>query len=280
MKQLLVGLLLYFFHKISKKNIIRIWVKKVLGTSKIVINYEGIQLYAGTSSAIESNLIFDCYNEITVLRLIRDYAQKGYHFVDIGANIGIHSLTAARANSEIEIFSFEPESNNYRHFINNISLNPFKNIRPLKLGLGNFNGISELNINEGWNKGKHSLKLNFSTSTNKIKIPVTKLDTFFDLIEKKQVIIKIDVEGFEKEVIEGAKGFLQEIDNALLIIELLPEINSFESCKEIVSMLKSFDFTTVYKIDSKNELVHVDDFEDSADYIFIKGGEAKASLTI
>jgi FkbM family methyltransferase len=271
MKQLLLNFLLYCYHNITKSNRLRKSIKKVIGSSKIVIPFNGFKINVGTNSAIESNLIFDSYNEFNILKLIKKFSADGYNFIDIGANIGVHSLTAASANDTIEIFSFEPESNNFKHFIDNISLNSYQNIRPFKMGLGNSKVVSVLNINEGWNKGRHSLKVDFQGSTKKLKIPITTLDSFIDVIDTHQIIFKIDVEGFEKEVLQGAKSILQKAEKSMLIIELVSEINEVETCKEIIDTLKSHGFQKIYKMDLNNTMIAVDGFNGSADYVCFKG---------
>ena len=152
-----------------------------------------------------------------------------------------------------------------------MSLNEYRNIRPFKMGLGNFNGITILNINEGWNKGRHSLKVDFDGVGGKLTIPVRQLDTLSENIDSKHLLFKIDVEGFEKEVIQGAHQLLEQTTKAVLIIELVTEINGKETCHEIVNTLKSYHFDTVFKIDSDNTLIKVSDFDSSADYVFFKG---------
>lgn len=271
MKQLLAHFFLFLYHNVKKSTSLRKLIKLLLNTQKINVNFNGFRMYAGIDSAIESNIVFNSYNEIMVLKLIKKYANEGFDFIDIGANVGIHSLTAATANPNIEIFSFEPESSNFKHFIDNMGLNEFRNIRPFKMGLGNFNGITILNINEGWNKGRHSLKVDFDGAGGKLTIPVRQLDTLAENINSKQLLFKIDVEGFEKEVIQGAHQLLQQTTKAVLIIELVTEINGKETCHEIVKNLQSYQFDAVYKIDSDNKLVKVNDFDSSADYVFFKG---------
>jgi len=229
---------------------------------------------AGVKSAIEQNILFNTYNEKAVLSIIKKFAQDGYDLVDVGANVGIHSLTAASANAKIEIFSFEPEPSNFNDFIKNISLNNFKNINPFNMGLGNFKGLAELNVNEGWNKGKHSLKVSFSENSKKASILVSLLDDFKVFITSKKIIIKIDVEGFEKEVIEGAKELLNQVQEAVVIIELLTEINGQETCETIINMLIANDFKTIFKISAQNELIEVSQYEGSADYVLLKGSNA------
>lgn len=263
-----------FLYRQRRSNTLRQLIKKILGNKKINIYYNGFIVNAGLKSAIESNLIFDSYNEIVVLEVIREYVLKGYHFIDIGANIGIHSLMAAKYNSEIEIYSFEPDTQNFLDLIKNISLNGFRNIRPFRMGLGNSIGQIPLNINEGWNKGKHSIKIVFNDSRKTILIPITKLDCFKENIKSSSLVIKIDVEGFEKEVLEGSKQLLIEKDNIVVIIELLSEINGFSGCTEIMELLKECAFESIYKIQPNNSLIKVFDYTGSGDYILIKGKDS------
>jgi hypothetical protein len=147
------------------------------------------------------------------------------------------------------------------------------------MGLGDVVGNNMLNINKGWNKGKHSIKVNFAPNFNeRISIPVTKLNAFKDNIIGENFIVKIDVEGFEREVIEGADEIFKKFDNCILIIELITEINDLEICKKIISSLKEKDFEHIYKISNRVDLILVEDYEGSADYIFIKGKDAIESI--
>ncbi|MFV8271457.1 FkbM family methyltransferase [Flavobacterium sp. GT2N3] len=278
MKKNIVRLLLFIYKNFKRSNFLRSLIKKIIGNDKIEIAFNNFKVKAGIKTALETDVIFDSYNEVMILELIKTYALKGYDFIDIGANIGLHSLTAANSNSDIEIYSFEPEPYNYQNLIKNIVLNQYLNIRPFKMGLRNFTVNKTLNINEGWNKGKHSLKLNFEGSNKKINIPISTLDSFRENIKCKNLIIKIDVEGFEKEVIEGAKFVLYQTENIILIIELLEENNGFLTCEEITNKLRENNFEDIYKIRDNNSLSKVDDFKGSADYVFIKGLAAKKHI--
>jgi hypothetical protein len=83
---------------------------------KIVVLFNNFKINVGVKSAIEANVFFDTYNEDEVLKLIKKCSSLNCSFFDVGANIGIHSLTAAATNSEILIYSFEPVVNNYNDF--------------------------------------------------------------------------------------------------------------------------------------------------------------------
>ncbi|MFZ4671088.1 MAG: FkbM family methyltransferase [Flavobacterium sp.] len=279
MRQLIVQILLKIYNFYLKKDRLKRLIKIIIGDKKIIITFNGFKIYTSNNSAIESSILFGEYSEQIILDLIKKYANKNYNLIDIGANVGIHSLTAATINNKIEVFSFEPEPSNFLSFIKNIGLNNIENIRPFRMGLGDVVGNNMLNINKGWNKGKHSIKVNFAPNFNeRISIPVTKLNAFKDNIIGENFIVKIDVEGFEREVIEGADEIFKKFDNCILIIELITEINDLEICKKIISSLKEKDFEHIYKISNRVDLILVEDYEGSADYIFIKGKDAIESI--
>ncbi len=278
MKGIIVRQLLFVYKRFGRRGFLRSLIKRIIGNDKINISFNGFIIQSGIKTSIESDVLFDSYNEVMVLKLIKTYAQKGYDFIDIGANIGLHSLTAAKSNPDIEIYSFEPEPYNYQQFVKNIILNDFINIRPFKIGLGNFSENKKLNINEGWNKGKHSLKNNFNRGFKKINIPIATLDTFKENIKGDNLIIKIDVEGYEKEVVDGAKFVFSQTVNIILIIELLEENNGLLICNEITNNLRKNNFEKIYKINDNNSLSKVDGFNGNADYVFLKGMNAMKNI--
>jgi FkbM family methyltransferase len=277
MKKNLVVSFLFIYKKIRRSNLLRNLIKRIIGDDKIEIKFNNFKVRAGIKTALELNVIFDSYNEVTILELISTFTSAGYNFIDVGANIGLHSMTAANSNSNIEIYSFEPEPNNYQQLIENIVLNQYFNIRPFKMGLGDFSENKILNVNEGWNKGKHSLKNKFE-GNKKVNIPISTLDSFKENISCENLIIKIDVEGYEKEVVQGAQLIFHQTKNLVLIIELLEENNGLLICKEIVSNLMANNFEYIFKIEDSNGLSKVVGFNGSADYVFIKGMEAKKRI--
>lgn len=250
---------------------IRRLIKKLIGKERIVFKYQDIKLFVGVNTALENSILFDDYNEKEILNLITYFSKSNYDFIDVGANVGVHSLTASKANENIQVFSFEPEPTNYFNFLSNIFLNKVKNIKPFCLGVGNVQENKILNINSGWNKGRHSLKMNFGENNQKISISIISLDNFKIYLPVKQVVIKIDVEGFESEVLKGAKDTLSIINECVIIIELVEENNNLQICKEIIQILKDFGFNYIYKIGEKEQFVSVSDFYDSSDYVLLKG---------
>jgi len=103
---------------------------------------------------------------------------------------------------------------------NNIKVNNITNIEIIPLAVSNKVGRDELNIFESY--GHHSLgRVDTTKFVKKQKVKITTLDNFckeknIDFID----CVKIDVEGFELEVLEGAKELIQNNRIKLIILEI------------------------------------------------------------
>lgn len=134
-------------------------------------------------------------------------------FYDIGANVGSYTLLAsgiAKSNT----VCFEPSAGTFQTLSNNIRLNTLEErVRAYNLALGNEAGF--LNFTEGEDTTNHVLKESDIAAFSKVE--VARLD---DLNEKTPSLIKIDVEGFETEVLKGANAILHDPTFKAIIIEL------------------------------------------------------------
>jgi FkbM family methyltransferase len=124
--------------------------------------------------------------------------------LDIGANIGNHSVYFAPHFAKVE--AFEPNPRTFLLLQANAMLTT--NVNTHNLGLGEQDGILMLRYDVG-NVGEASLKQSAHNSPGQQETPVTvkRLDDISSDF-KDVVFIKIDVEGFEPEVIAGSSAFL------------------------------------------------------------------------
>ena len=88
--------------------------------------------------SIGGELIRNRIYEKEIGSLITCHIKNSYNFIDIGANIGIHSLLASsrKINEEQKILSLEPYGPIYEILKRNIDANGFTNIIPINKGLG------------------------------------------------------------------------------------------------------------------------------------------------
>ena len=167
--------------------------------------------------------------------------------LDIGANVGMYTIYAA-AVREATVYALEPESQNYSLLNKNIRLNKLDHIvGAYCIGLSNLNSFDYLfmgNMDAG--DGNHAVgePLNFELKSFEDTVGFAqgcityKLDS---LVESNKLpipdYIKIDVDGFEHKVIEGAKETLKNKKIKSVIIELSPHLPEHMASVELLQNL-------------------------------------------
>ena len=138
---------------------------------------------------------------------------------DVGANIGFYTcLLASLVEDSGAIVAFEPAARTYGYLNENVSLNQFTNVTVVNKGLGDKQEQRPLYYSEaGLAEGTASLKYADGRAASE---RVT-LDTIDSLIPELPIpdFIKIDVEGYQLEVLRGAESCLKT-HAPLLIAEL------------------------------------------------------------
>jgi len=148
------------------------------------------------------------------LEFISEIRFGGSVFLDIGANVGIFSLIASQTFDEV--VAFEPSPKTYEILKSNIELNSYKNITLHNIGLSNQKTTMKLYLNP-LNNGGATLNKNVLKGTTELKkeswdsidVKVDILDKISELQNKKIDFIKIDVEGYELSVLEGAVNLIK-----------------------------------------------------------------------
>lgn len=155
------------------------------------------------------------YYEKVMLNFIKDLKLKGT-FIDVGANIGNHSVYFSKECNNF-VCSFEPDLENFNLLQENTH---DLNVYSYNIGLGSKQcrmGIEKHIDNMGMNRLIHGDEVDV--------LPL-------DIYEFKNIsLIKIDVEGMEKEVLKGAKKTIEknkpvlfiETNEPKLLLKLLPD---------------------------------------------------------
>jgi FkbM family methyltransferase len=167
-------------------------------------------------------------HEFEDMALLLHVLRRGDRFVDIGANIGSYSILAAGVRGS-QVFAFEPVPQTFARLIRNLRVN----------------GIESLAVGEQVAAGEASGVLKFTADrdtmnqvapddyTGKvIEVPVRCLDEM--LAEFPAVMWKVDVEGFEEQVLRGAANVLRHPELRVVLLE--------GSSQEITSTMEAAGF--------------------------------------
>lgn len=189
----------------------------------MITEIKGIKFDLDLKDAISRMLLFtgfenaDLYNTMGLL-------DEGDTVFDVGANIGVYSLYAAMFISNIgKVYSYEPDSYCYSKLERNIALNSHDPelccIHPLRMAL--WNKCELVHIVSEYNELDHSQSRVSIALGNYPIVPASTLDfqVGYNLVDRIK-LLKIDVEGAELKVLEGAKETLaaKKIQNILIEI--------------------------------------------------------------
>jgi FkbM family methyltransferase len=158
-----------------------------------------------------------------VLCFMKDFLQPGDVFVDIGANIGLMSIFAAKcvgANGHVHAFEALPKTEILLH--ENCMINDCKNTTIYGFALGAEKGIATIYENIHINRGGASLVVDDGSEGTQISIEA--LDDVYSA-EAPISMVKIDVEGYEPYVLAGAKKTLSRC-RPIVIIEVSSAVSA------------------------------------------------------
>jgi len=228
-------------------------------TGKVVVNTRfgfKINLDPVFDKNIE-NVIYErgVYEQGTV-SVLQDFLKAGDTFVDVGANIGWLSLIGAqKATKNGKVYAFEPVPSTFDILKSNKEINNFTQITLKQFALGN----KEENVTiypEKENRGGASI-LNHQ-SENGVEIEVKTLDSLN--LKTAINVIKIDVEGFELDVLKGGINSIKK-DKPKLIIEHSIERNNTAEQYEIYNWILDLGIYKIYKLkngkERKSELIEI-----------------------
>ncbi|MEX0917679.1 MAG: FkbM family methyltransferase [Candidatus Paceibacterota bacterium] len=159
--------------------------------------------------------------ETRIATLLERELRHGDTFVDVGANIGCFTFPGALfVGATGHVIAFEPIVRLAKQIASSVARNNFQNVSIQQMAVGREQGVGTLSLVPGNIGGSSLVKEN--TSGMFETVAVSTLDAELSSCERVD-LIKIDVEGYELEVLEGARHILQK-HTPKLILEFSPNV--------------------------------------------------------
>ncbi len=182
-------------------------------------------IYLGLKEKAHENLIEICNSNSIV--------------IDIGSNVGSVLMKLAQKCSEGFVYGFEPDQKNFYRMSENLRLNKLKNYKIFNYALGAEESLAYIQEIDKANSGRNTLTAYPADQATPVKVRA--LDAVVKELELNKIdIIKIDVEGFEFNVLLGSKETLAKW-RPILFVELDDSLLRAQgsSARDLIQLLES-----------------------------------------
>ncbi|MBL7726090.1 MAG: FkbM family methyltransferase [Dinghuibacter sp.] len=165
---------------------------------------------------------------------------------DVGANVGHHTLYMSPYCSKI--YSFEPNPDSYGKLMEKITVNRIEHVTAFPFGLSTTNETLNFYVPEITNSGSASFEDRSSWGHRKITAEVKIGDEAVAAAGIARLdLVKIDVEGFEKNVLEGLKGTIARFRPLVFFEFENSTVQKFASEEEFYALFpEKYRFVKVY----------------------------------
>ena len=219
---------------------------------KTRVKTNGNILYLDSNDALD--LSINGTWEITQTKLIKNLVKKGDVALDIGAHIGYYTLLLAKlVGKRGEVIGFEPDQDNFQLLKKNVMVNGYTNTILESNAVSNTVGAVTL-YRSALSSAKG--KLHNSDNCEPIQVDAVTLDRYFAGYERGIDFIKIDAEGAEARILQGADSVLRKNPHMKIITEF--STTMITSCgddpDEFLRTLSAYGFS-FYDIDEKKKRV-------------------------
>lgn len=180
------------------------------------------------------------------IQLLGDFLKKGSVFMDIGANIGLMSTIASKIVGEKgRVYAVEANPKTIEVLRHNCAINLCENIEILPIALASEKGSAILY--ENWNVNRGGASLISQGDEHGITVSQERLDDLFSP-DSPVHLVKIDVEGFELEVLKGGVAWFKT-QQPVFIIEVSTQRSNQEGAtpESIMSFVAELGNYSFYK---------------------------------
>lgn len=159
--------------------------------------------------------------------------------IDVGANNGQFAFMARYCWPNAIIDCFEPDPRALEKLYDQYKNDP--NVKIQQLALGEHTSTLELNL--GGDSAQNSFLIEFNKESYKsISVNVETLDNLYRNLESSNILLKIDVQGYEMQVLRGAQNILNKINFILVEVSLSNVFANGTEIDDLWTFLKKSGF--------------------------------------
>jgi len=195
---------------------------------------------------------------------VKRLVKKGMRILEVGANIGYYAVLETKlAGDEGFLYAIEPSPFNFEMLKRNVELNKIKNVELHQKAAGAENEMSKFYVAEKSNLSSFIKRsdMDMYKEGTVIDVEIMKLDDY--LIDKNVDFIRMDVEGYEKEILKGLEETMKTKHPKHFFIEIHSDLlhKKDSSSKEILEYLEKFGYKVIKSFYRGSSKIMVDSSE-------------------
>ena len=196
---------------------------RLLGPSLLIELEPGLFIRPLGLSTVEVAIIRRGMFEPETVRAFAALLDAGMTVLDVGANVGLFTLVAARRVGPTgSVHAFEPTPELAEHIHRNLELNGLENVAVNPIAVSDTSGHATLHLVEAGDPGENSI-VNPSPGALTLEVATVTLDNYIAEHNIGRVdVIKIDIEGAEMPALLGARELLSHDESPVLVLEFHP----------------------------------------------------------
>ncbi len=195
---------------------------------------------------------------ITSYRMVSSLMQQGIiprTVIDVGANVGQFAVACAKIFPGVAVHSFEPLPDCVERLKRNVARLADVHVYPLALGAES--GETTMHVNSHSHSSsilalgeRHRRAFPSAREIGDIKVKMSTLDLEMkSIFLERPVLLKLDVQGYEALVLEGATETLEKIDYVLLEASFRPMYVGEKTFMDIVRTMEGYGFEFLRPVD-------------------------------
>lgn len=211
------------------------------GFNALVKGRHGYVLYNKNDTYVGKSI--EKYGEFSEAEVsfFRQICKEGDVVVEVGANIGAHTLALSQLVGKTgRVHAFEPQRIVFQNLCANMAINSIANAECHHAAVGAEDGFVEIpDLEYGTRANFGGISARQFKAGHKVRL--VRLDSYLDIPRLK--LLKIDVEGMEQEVIDGARGLIGRLRPVIYL-----ENDRRDRSKNLIELLWSLDYTLFWHL--------------------------------
>jgi FkbM family methyltransferase len=219
-------------------------VSKISRNRYKIVTVNGSKMYIYLDdNGISKELYLYKRREKFATEFMESFLSEDDIIIEIGANIGYYVLLESKIAKKGKIYACEPMPLNRKLLEMNVKLNNVKNIELYPFAMGDQNKEQQFYIYDKINWSSFNKNID-GKIVSTVSVKTITIDNFINeyLDGCYPTVLRMDVEGYEYNIIKGALNMLRHCDNLKIFMEIHPHLLSPEKLDELINIFKDNKF--------------------------------------